>query len=134
MDLFSDGGVIQAVSRWLHIIAGVTWIGLLYFFNFINGHLAATYDADSKKKVVPELMPRALYWFRWGAAWTWATGMILLGVVYYHGGLTFENPESSGYGLEFFSMVAVTFLGVFAYDALYKSPLASNVRPLFCGI
>ena len=33
MDLFSDGGVIQAVSRWLHIIAGITWIGLLYFFN-----------------------------------------------------------------------------------------------------
>ena len=42
--------------------------------------------------------------------------------------MTFENPDTSGYGLEFFSMVAVTFLGVFAYDALYKSPLASNVR------
>ena len=78
--------VADAIFRWLHIIAGITWIGLLYFFNFINGHLAATYDADSKKKVVPELMPRALYWFRWGAAWTWVTGIILLILVFWFGG------------------------------------------------
>ena len=74
--------MLNPVAKWLHIIAGVMWIGLLYFFNFINGHVAATMDADSKKKVVPELMPRALYWFRWGAAWTWFTGLILLYVIY----------------------------------------------------
>ena len=60
--------LVQSIARWLHIIAGVMWIGLLYFFNFINAHFAATLDGESKKKVVPELMPRALYWFRWGAA------------------------------------------------------------------
>ena len=47
---------IEPVAKWLHIIAGVMWIGLLYFFNFINGHVAATMDADTKKKVVPELI------------------------------------------------------------------------------
>ena len=120
--------LIHPIFKWLHVIAGVMWIGLLYFFNFVNTAFAPTMDADTKKKVVPELMPRTLYWFRWGAAWTWATGVILLAVVYYHGGLVFENPDLSSYGLEFFSMVAITFLGVFAYDALYKSPLASNVR------
>ena len=78
---------IEPIARWIHIIAGITWIGLLYFFNFINGHLAATYDADSKKKVVPELMPRALYWFRWGAAWTWVSGIILIGLVFYVGNM-----------------------------------------------
>ena len=62
--------MLNPVARWLHILAGVMWIGLLYFFNFINGHVAATMDGDTKKKVVPELMPRALFWFRWGAAWT----------------------------------------------------------------
>ena len=82
--------LIHPIFKWLHIIAGVMWIGLLYFFNFINGHFAATMDGDTKKKVVPELMPRALYWFRWGAAWTWVTGFILLLVVYYHGWLTFD--------------------------------------------
>ena len=90
--------LIQPIFKWLHIIAGVMWIGLLYFFNFINGHFAATMDGDTKKKVVPELMPRALYWCRWGAAWTWATGLILLLVVYYHGGLTFD--ESSNFGID----------------------------------
>ena len=40
-------------------------------------HFAATLDADTKKKVVPELVPRVLFWFRWGAAWTWITGVLL---------------------------------------------------------
>ena len=57
--------LIHPIFKWLHIIAGITWIGLLYFFNFINGHVAATMDGDTKKKVFPELMPRTLYWFRW---------------------------------------------------------------------
>ena len=47
--------ILNPVAKWLHIIAGVMWIGLLYFFNFINGHVAATMDGDTKKKVVPEL-------------------------------------------------------------------------------
>jgi uncharacterized membrane protein len=77
---------LQLIFRWLHVIAGVMWIGHLWFFNFVNGQVAKTYDADSKKKVVPELMPRALYWFRWGAAYTFITGILLLGLVYYMGG------------------------------------------------
>src|SRR5258708_11035711 len=75
------------VFRWIHVLAGVMWIGHLWFFNFVNAQVAKTYDADSKKKLLPELMPRALYWFRWGAAYTWITGILLLGVVYYMSGL-----------------------------------------------
>lgn len=118
--------LIHPIFKWLHIIAGVLWIGLLYFFNWVNGHFAATMDGDTKKKVVPELMPRTLYFFRWGAAWTWFTGFILLLIVFYHGGLTFDDGGS--WGTEAFVMIAVTFLGVFLYDFLYKSGLASNVR------
>ena len=73
--------LIHPIFKWLHVIAGVMWIGLLYFFNFVNTAFAPTMDGETKKKVVPELMPRTLYWFRWGAAWTWATGTILLAVV-----------------------------------------------------
>ena len=62
---------LNAIFRWVHVVAGVMWIGHLWFFNFVNGQVAKTYDPDSRKKVVPELMPRALYWFRWGAAYTW---------------------------------------------------------------
>ena len=70
---------LELIFRWTHVVAGVMWIGHLYFFNFVNSQVAKTYDADSKKKVIPELMPRALYWFRWGAAYTWITGILLLG-------------------------------------------------------
>ena len=83
-------------------------------------------DSTTKKAVVPELMPRALYWFRWGAAWTWFTGLILLLVVFYHGGLTFD--DGGDWGLSAFVMIAVTFLGVFIYDFIYKSGLASKLR------
>src|SRR5712691_11371559 len=80
---------LQALLRWIHIVAGIIWIGLLYFFNFVNAGFAATIDGPTKQKVVPELMPRALYWFRWGAAWTWVTGVLLLLLVFWHGGNMF---------------------------------------------
>jgi uncharacterized membrane protein len=109
----------DVVFRWLHVIAGVMWIGHLWFFNFVNAQLAKTYDADSKKKVVPELMPRALYFFRWGAAWTWGTGLLLLLVLYYHGGLLLSDNQSmgpaGGLGL------GLVLLSFFVYDLLWKS-------------
>ncbi|MET0555683.1 MAG: urate hydroxylase PuuD, partial [Vicinamibacteria bacterium] len=48
---------LNALFRWLHILAGIIWIGMLFFFNWVNGPFAATMDGDTKKKVVPELMP-----------------------------------------------------------------------------
>ena len=72
--------ILSALFRWTHVLFGIIWIGLLYFFNFVNAGFAATMDGDTKKKVVPELMPRALYWFRWGAAWTWVSGFLLAGL------------------------------------------------------
>src|ERR1700686_141764 len=56
--------------RWGHLLAGITWIGLLYFFNLVNVNFMKELDAATKGKVVPNLMPKALYWFRWGAGWT----------------------------------------------------------------
>ncbi len=66
--------------RWVHFIFGITWIGHLYFFNFVNGPFAKTMDADTKKKVVPQLMPRALWWFRWAAMITVITGWLYIGL------------------------------------------------------
>src|SRR5215813_4870935 len=78
-------GGLEAIFRWMHVFAGIIWIGHLYFFNWVNGPFQAKLDAPTRKAVVPELMPRALYWFRWGAAYTWFTGVLLLLIVYYHG-------------------------------------------------
>jgi uncharacterized membrane protein len=127
--------LIHPIFKWLHIIAGITWIGLLYFFNWINGHVAATLDADSKKKVVPELMPRALYFFRWGAAWTWVTGFVLLYVIFWNESLAlgesggnFMFASGTEVTMSAHIMLLVVFVGVFIYDFLYKSALASNLR------
>src|SRR5215470_3825261 len=70
--------LIQLFLRWIHYIAGITWIGHLYFFNFVNAGLMKALDGPTKGKVIPQLMPRALWWFRWGAALT-----VLAGLTYY---------------------------------------------------
>ena len=124
MDGLMDG--ITFIFRWLHIFVGILWIGHLYFFNFVNAQMTAKLDGATKAKVVPELMPRALYWFRWGAAWTWITGLVLLLLVFWHGGLMFDPGDGWGGGA--IGMVVITFLAVFVYDALWNSGLKSNVR------
>ena len=68
----------RIVMRWLHILGGITWIGLLYFFNLVNVPLQKGLDAETKKKVNPELLGRTLWWFRWGAVVT-----VLFGLGYY---------------------------------------------------
>jgi uncharacterized membrane protein len=118
--------ILDALFRWIHILAGIIWIGMLYFFNFVNGPFVATMDGDTKKKVVPELMPRALFWFRWGAAWTWVTGVLLLMLVFYHGGLLFDEPGS--WGPPAIVMVALVFVAPFLYDALQKSALGKDPK------
>ena len=118
---------LEAIFRWLHVFAGIIWIGHLYFFNWVNGPLQAKLDGPTKKAVVPELMPRALFWFRWGAAYTWITGVLLLGLVYYHGQQAFGATGanwSAGAGV----MILVTFLAVIIYDTLWKTGIANNLR------
>ncbi len=116
----------EAFFRWIHVLAGVLWVGLLYFFNFVNAPFLGKLDASTRKTVVPELMPRALFWFRWGAFWTWITGVMLLGMVYY------QNKAAVDTGKEFtegsYIMLMVTFLAFLLYDALFKSPLARNLK------
>ena len=124
MEGFSSA--LEAIFRWMHILAGILWIGHLYFFNFVNGPLQGKLEGPTKRAVNPELLPRALFWFRWGAAWTWITGVLILLIVYYMQGLVTEGQAST---TGTWVMVAVTFLAVFVYDALFKSGLASNVTP-----
>ena len=78
------------VVRWLHVIAGITWIGHLYFFNFVNVPLQAALDDATKKSANPQLIPRALWWFRWGAMITFLAGLLLFVMNYmYTPGLGF---------------------------------------------
>lgn len=78
-DFFSN---FHLFVRWFHVFAGIVWIGHLYFFNFVNVQLQATLDDATKKAVNPQLMPRALWWFRWGAMATFLSGLALFTMVY----------------------------------------------------
>src|SRR5215467_767783 len=75
------GGVtphLQLILRWIHFSAGITWVGLLYFFVLVNTPFLKEVDAPARGKVVPLLMPRALWWFRWASVVT-----VLAGVWYW---------------------------------------------------
>jgi uncharacterized membrane protein len=114
--------LIESLFRWLHVFFGILWIGLLYFFNWVNANFAPTMDAETKKKVVPELIPRALFWFRWGAAFTWITGVLLLLLVYYHAGAIFAGGVRD-WNAAMLIMILLVFIAPFIYDALFSGPL-----------
>ncbi|MFL5318650.1 MAG: urate hydroxylase PuuD [Myxococcaceae bacterium] len=112
--------LLNLVLRWIHVVAGILWIGHLYFFNFVNAQLAKSYDADSKAKVVPQLMPRALYWFRWGSFFTWVTGVLLIGIVYHVGKLMVDYGTTQRPGIAAGVGFAFILFGFFLYDVLWK--------------
>lgn len=66
--------------RWFHIYMGVIWIGTLYYFNFMQGSFMKEAAAPAKPEVLGKLLPRAMWWFRWGAFWTMATGLVIIGI------------------------------------------------------
>ena len=67
--------IVRILMRWAHFVAGITWIGMLYFFNLVNVNFMKALDAPTKKIVVPNLMPKALWYFRWGAVVTVIAGL-----------------------------------------------------------
>ncbi|TAL54011.1 MAG: antitermination protein NusG [Methylovulum sp.] len=65
----------EMLLRWGHFLAGITWIGLLYYFNFVQAEYFKEAEAAAKSDAIQKLVPRALWWFRWGAMLTLLTGL-----------------------------------------------------------
>jgi len=76
--LFTSGG-LDFLLRWGHFMAGITWIGLLYYFNFVQTEYFKEAEDTHRSGAIQKLVPRALWWFRWGAMFTFLTGLGLLG-------------------------------------------------------
>lgn len=68
---------LDFIFRWAHVLFGITWIGMLYYFNFVQGAYFKDASAEGLQDAKAKLAPRALWWFRWGAAFTFITGILL---------------------------------------------------------
>jgi uncharacterized membrane protein len=77
---FDAGGAWEVLSRYGHILTGITWIGLLYFFNFVQTPAFAEMSADARSEAQRKITWRALWWFRWAALLTFLFGVLILGV------------------------------------------------------
>ena len=97
---------VFALVVWLHVLVGITWIGLLYYFNFVQVPAVADATADSDgpgpAAISKYVAPRALWWFRWGALATWLTGAAALEYV-------------GGFTTHFLATGGVTVIGVGAW-------------------
>ncbi len=88
---FSRVGIWNFGFRWLHILVGIVWIGLLYYFNFVQVPAFAEYGDEGRARnfAIDKVARRALWWFRWAAISTFVTGIIIVGIAegYFTGGL-----------------------------------------------
>jgi len=137
---------IHLALRWTHIFAAITWVGTTYFFTWLDAqfteleadkgdakkdagvwmvHSGGFYLIDKQKR--PQLMPQVLHWFKWESALTWASGILLFGLLYYHGGMMveFEDAKISS-GAAIGISVGLLLVGWVVYDTLWRSPLAKN--------
>jgi uncharacterized membrane protein len=78
MELFTQDG-LSLLSRWGHFLAGITWIGLLYYFNFVQTPAFLQLGAPARMEALDKVTWRALWWFRWGAVFTVLSGLMILG-------------------------------------------------------
>ena len=141
LGLFQDGGIFHApdgadltriILRWAHFVAGITWIGILYFFNLVNVNFMKALDGPTKKVVVPELMPRALWYFRWGAVVTVIAGLGYYAMYILRADVVNANAAGAGASLGLILLVWLV-IGAAAW-AVYRfgllGPLSKDGRIL----
>jgi uncharacterized membrane protein len=140
---------LNLLFRWIHVFAGIMWVGTTYYFTWLDARLSEEEKAMAstgaaaqiwmvhsggfyvvEKRKVPDLASRTLHWFRWEAGITWLSGFALLILVFYLGGGALVDPDV--YDISVGSAVALG-LGVilasgFIYDVMMASPLGRNEK------
>src|SRR5689334_23818316 len=134
---------LNLLFRWIHVFAGIMWVGTTYYFTWLDaqlteeekaalntGNAAEVWMVHSggfyvvEKRKVPDLVSRTLHWFRWEAAMTWLSGFALLVLLYYLGGGLLVDPDSN------LSVAVAVAIGIgvivacgVVYDVMMASPL-----------
>ena len=101
METLTSLPFLDLLFRWSHVMFGIIWLGHLFFFNLVNIPFQAELDPSLKAKVNPGLLLRAVWWFRWGAMYTFIFGLALFVIDYVHPGHALLRPEGgmSGRGM-----------------------------------
>jgi uncharacterized membrane protein len=137
--------ILEFIFRWFHVIFGIVWIGMLYYFNFVQTEYFKEAEAEALADAKKKLAPRALWWFRWGAMFTFLTGLVLLYLVGAHNNLMGQPIIWIGALAGIFMFLNVWLiiwpkqqivLGMKQGDAATAAPkaaLASRTNTLFSG-
>ncbi len=138
---------VNLIARWVHVFAGILWVGSTYYFTWLDGrfseeeksgkekpevwmvHSGGFYAVEKRK--MPDLT-RELHWFRYEALFTWLSGLVLLVVVYYLGGLMVEAGSRISEGMAHGIGVMSLIFGWVIYDLLMMSPLGKNEKAAAC--
>ena len=145
---------LNLIFRWVHVFAGIMWVGTTYYFTWLDARLTEEEKAAMntgvvpqvwmvhsggfyvvERKKVPDLVSRTLHWFRWEAFTTWASGFLLLVLVYYLGGGALVDPDvrELSTGVAVALGIGVILAGGFIYDVMHLSPLGRNEK-LFAAV
>jgi uncharacterized membrane protein len=140
---------LNLILRWIHVFAGIMWVGTTYYFTWLDarlneeekavrntGEAAQIWMVHSggfyvvEKRKVPDLVSRTLHWFRWEAGTTWLSGFALLILVYYIGGgaLVDRDVSDISVGAAIGIGLGVIILGWIIYDLMMLSPLRKNEK------
>jgi len=140
---------LNLILRWIHVFAGIMWVGTTYYFTWLDARLSEEEKAVAntgetaqiwmvhsggfyvvEKRKVPDLVSRTLHWFRWEAGTTWLSGFALLVLVYYIGGgaLVDRDVSDISVGAAIGIGIGVIIVGWIVYDLMMLSPLRKNEK------
>lgn len=140
---------LNLIFRWIHVFAGIMWVGTTYYFTWLDARLTEEEKAVAntgtpaqiwmvhsggfyvvEKRKVPDLVSRTLHWFRWEAGTTWLSGMALLIILYYLGGGALIDPDVYDLSLTKAVGLGIGLLlaGWIIYDLIMISPLGKNEK------
>lgn len=137
MSDFSIHEWLNLAVRWAHVFAGILWVGQTYYFTWLDGrfadetnvwmiHSGGFYVVGREKS--PAAAPPRLHWFRFEALTTWATGMVMLVMVYYVGELMVDERSTMSHGVAVAVALGIIAAAWIAYDAVSQTPLGRSER------
>ena len=118
---------INFLIRWGHLLFGITWIGMLYYFNFVQGGYFKQATPEALADAKAKLAPNALWWFRWGAMFTFITGVLLLGGLSHNNQFNNSIVIAALMGTLMFLIVCIVIIAALQVNALMgkQGPMAS---------